>query len=189
MELPTGAGESRAISTGDVQVHQAFFLPDTHHILMLGNQSGHGLRLWVQDADASTPQPISPEGTLVRRRQAISPDGKEVAAGDPQGNISLYLIAGGKTSSSLVANTQPGEEPVQWTPDGKALLVARREVPVRVFVINLASKERRLLRSFSPADPTGLFGNAAPSFSRDLKGYVYSYQRITSDLYIVEGLK
>jgi hypothetical protein len=40
-----------------------------------------------------------------------------------------------------------------------------------------------------PADPTGLFGNASPTFSSDLKSYVYSYQRITSDLYIVDGLK
>jgi hypothetical protein len=62
-------------------------------------------------------------------------------------------------------------------------------VPARVFVINLASKERKLLQSFAPADPTGLFSNAAPSFSRDLKSYVYSYQRITSDLYVVDGLK
>jgi len=78
---------------------------------------------------------------------------------------------------------------VQWTPDGKSLLVGRREVPTRVFVIDLATGQRRLFKSFSPADPTGLFSDAPPQFSRDLKGYVYTYQRITSDLYIVDGLK
>jgi Tol biopolymer transport system component len=187
MELPTGAGESHAISTGDIRVQQAFFFPDAHHLLLVGSQTGHGLRLWVQDVDGGTPRPISPEGIMARRRQCISPDGKQVAARDPDGNIAIYPIAGGE--SSLVPGTQPGEEPVQWTPDGKALLVARREVPVRVFEITLASKKRTLLQSFTPADPTGLFGNAAPSFSRDLKSYVYAYQRITSDLYIVDGLK
>jgi len=187
MELPTGAGETRTIPTGDVQVVEAFFFPDRHRILEVGNQSGHVLRLWVQDAEGSNPQAISPEGAIVRRRGCISPDGKQVAARDPERNITIYPVAGGKPS--LVPNTQPGEEPVQWTPDGTALLVSRREVPARVFVINLASKERKLLQSFAPADPTGLFSNAAPSFSRDLKSYVYSYQRITSDLYVVDGLK
>jgi Tol biopolymer transport system component len=187
MELPTGAGETRTIPTGDVQVVEAFFFPDGHRILEVGNQAGHGLRMWIQDGEGSSPQPISPEGAIVRRRGCISPDGKLVAARDPERNITIYPVVGGK--SSLVPNTQPGEEPAQWTPDGKALLVSRREVPARVFMINLVSKERKLLQSFAPADSTGLFSNAAPSFSRDLKSYVYSYQRITSDLYIVDGLK
>ena len=187
MKLPTGAGESQTISTGDVRVQGAYFFPDARHILEVGSQPGHGLKLWVQDSDGGPPKAISPEGTIVRRRQCISPDTKQVAARDPDGNISIYPVAGGKPT--LVPDTQPGEEPVQWTPDGKALLVARREVPARVFQINLASKERRLLKGFAPADPTGLFGNAAPNFSRDLKSYVYAYRRITSDLYIVDGLK
>jgi hypothetical protein len=38
-------------------------------------------------------------------------------------------------------------------------------------------------------DPTGLLDSAPPDFSRDLKSYVYSYTRITSDLYIAEGMK
>jgi Tol biopolymer transport system component len=187
LKLPTGAGESSTISTGDVQAHQAFFFPDGLHILLLGNQSGHGLRLWVQDASGGAPRPISPEGATARRRGCISPDGKQVAARDPDGNITIYPVAGGKPLP--VPNVQPDEEPVQWTPDGKSLLVGRREIPARIFVINLASKERKLLKSFMPADPTGLFGNAPPDFSRDLKSYVYTYERITSDLYVVDGLK
>ena len=187
LKLPTGAGESGTISTGDVQTHQAFFFPDGRHILLLGNQPGHGLRLWVEDASSGAPQPISPEGATVRRRGCISPDGTQVAARDPDGNITIYPVGGGKPL--LVPNAQPGEEPVHWTPDGKALLVGARGIPVRVFTINLATKERKLLKSFMPADPTGLFGNAPPDFSRDLKSYVYTYQRITSDLYVVDGLK
>ncbi|MBV9340799.1 MAG: hypothetical protein JO159_07905 [Acidobacteria bacterium] len=31
--------------------------------------------------------------------------------------------------------------------------------------------------------------DAPPQFSRDLKSYVYTYERITSDLYVVDGLK
>jgi eukaryotic-like serine/threonine-protein kinase len=187
LQLPTGAGESRTISTGDVLAQYAYFFPDSRHILEVGSEEKHGLRLWIQDIEGSKPQPISPEGAMVRRRQCISPDGKQVAARDPEGKISVYPVRGG--DAVAVAHTEPGEEPVQWTPDGKGLLVGKREVPARVFVVNLASGERKLMQSFMPADPTGLFGNNAPTFSLDLKKYVYSYQRITSDLYIVDGLK
>jgi len=124
---------------------------------------------------------------MVRRRQCISPDGKQIAARDPEGKISVYPVVGGKPIA--VPHTEVGEEPVQWTADGKSVLVGKREVPARVYVLNIASGDRKLMQTFMPADPTGLFGNSSPTFSSELKSYVYSYQRITSDLYIVDGLK
>jgi Tol biopolymer transport system component len=188
VELPTGAGESRAISTGDVQVHQAYFLPDARHILELGSvPGGHGLRLWAQGVDEGAPRPVTPEGVTIAYRSCISPDGKQVAAQDPEGKITIYPLATG--SPLTVPSTQPGDVPVQWTPDAKSLLVGHREVPSKVFTVDLATGQRKLLRSFSPADPTGLFQDSPPQFSRDLKSYVYTYERITSDLYVVDGLK
>jgi Tol biopolymer transport system component len=188
IELPIGAGESRAISTGDVQVHQAFFFPDARHILELGSvPGGHGLRLWLQGLEEGAPRPITPEGVSIAYRSCISPDGQQVAAQDPGGKITIYPLAAG--SPRTVPNIQSGDVPVQWTPDGKSLLVGRREVPSNVFTIDLATGQRKLFRSFSPADPTGLFQNSPPQFSLDLKSYVYTYERITSDLYVVDGLK
>ena len=188
IELPTGAGESRAISTGDVHVHQAFFLPDARHILELGDiPGGHGLRLWLQGVEEGAPRPVTPEGVSIAYRSCISPDGKQVAAQDPEGKITIYPLTTG--SPQIVPNTQSGDVPVQWTPDGKSLLVGRREVPSKIFTIDFATGQRKLFRSFSPADPTGLFSNTPPQFSLDLKSYVYTYQRITSDLYVVDGLK
>ena len=186
-KLPTGAGESTTISTGEVQAQRAFYFPDGRRILLMGSQSGHGLRMWVLDSEGGTPQPLGPEGATARRRGCISPDGKLVAARDPEGNLTIYPVSGGKPIP--VPNTQPGEEPVQWNSDGRALLVGRRQTTAQVSEINLATGERKLFGTFIPADPTGLFGNTAPSFSRDLKSYVYAYQRITSDLYVVDGLK
>lgn len=71
--------------------------------------------------------------------------------------------------------TLPGETPAQWTPDGKSLLISGAEIPVRVFVMDLATGNLAPL--------------SAPNYSRDLKSYVYNCSRITSDLYIVDGLK
>jgi hypothetical protein len=52
-----------------------------------------------------------------------------------------------------------------------------------------ARVHRKLFGTYAPADPTGLAPLGAPNYSRDLKSYVYNYCRITSDLYIVDGLK
>jgi hypothetical protein len=73
--------------------------------------------------------------------------------------------------------------------ESNALLIGRREVPARVFTIDLTSGQRKLFKTFTPADLTGLFANQPPQFSSDLKSYVHTYQRITSDLYVVDGLK
>jgi hypothetical protein len=56
-------------------------------------------------------------------------------------------------------------------------------------MVDLANGQRKLWKSLTPADPTGLFSSAPPQFSYDMKSYVYTYERITSDLYVVEGLK
>jgi|SRR5579872_2920705 len=188
LDLPTGAGEPRTISTGDVRVQRAFFFPDAKHILELGStKGGHALRLWIQNSEGGTPTPISPEGVTVGYRSCISPDGKQVEAQDPQGKITIYPVTPGPAIP--VPGIEPGDVPITWTPDGKALLVGRREVPARVFTVDLASGQRKLFKTVTPADPTGLFADQPPQFSRDLKSYVYSYQRITSDLYVVDGLK
>jgi serine/threonine protein kinase len=188
IELPTGAGDSRTISTGEIQVHQAYFFPDARHILEVGSApNDHGLRLWVQDGPNGTPRPISPEGVSFRYRGCISLDGKHVAALNPEGKPVIYNLDG--AAPSAIPGTQDGDEPVQWTADGKGILVGRSEIPNRVFMIDLTTAQRKLFQSFSPPDATGLLDNAPPNFSRDLKSYVYSYTRITSDLYVVDGLK
>jgi serine/threonine protein kinase len=188
MQFPTGAGESHAIATGSVQVHQAYFFPDMHHILELGSVAdGHGLRLWVQDLDGGAPRAISPEGAGFRYRGCISRDGKRVAALDPERKAIVYDVAGGPPV--FVPGALDGDEPIQWTVDGKGLVVGRTEIPNRVFTIDMTNGQRKVMKTFSSLDPTGLLDNARPSFSPDLKSYVYTYSRITSDLYVLDGLK
>jgi Tol biopolymer transport system component len=188
LKLPTGAGESATISTADVLPQRAFYFPDNRHILVVGSQTGHGSRLWVMDDHGESLHPVSPEGASIRRRGCISPDGTRIAARDPEGRMVVYP-ADGQGNPTVVSAAQPDEEPYQWTADGKTLLVGHSEIPARVFTVNLTTNERKLLRAYTPADATGLFGSNAPTFSADLKSYVYSYQRMTSDLYIVDGLK
>jgi serine/threonine protein kinase len=186
-EYPTGAGESRSIDTGDVQVHQAYFFPDAHRVLEEGNRAGeHGVRMFVQDLNGGSPRPLGPEGVAFRYRRSISNDGALVAALDPDRRPVIYDVATGK--ATLIPGVLDGDEPILWI-DPKHILVGRTEVPVHVFTIDLSTGKRTPFKTFAPMDPTGLIDNAPPNFSSDLKSYIYSYSRITSDLYVLDGLK
>jgi hypothetical protein len=188
VKFPTGPGESETISTGKVVAHGAWFFPDGHRMLLLGAEgSGHALGLWEMDGEHGTPRPFTPEGVSFRGRGCISPDGKKVAALDPDGKLTIYQVADGK--GTPIPGALPGENAVQWTQDEKSLLVGRVGLPNEVFLIDLATGNRKLFHTFTLADTAGLVDTAPPSLSADLKSYVYSYTRITSDLYVVEGLR
>ncbi len=186
-EFPTGAGESRLIDTGDVEVHLAFFFPDGHRLLELGNRSSEkGQRMYVQDLNGGAPRPLGPEGVSFRYRGSISKNGSLIAALDPDRHSVTYDVTTG--NATPIPGVVDGDEPVQWI-DEKHILVGRTEIPVRVFNIDLSTGKRTLFKTFSPMDPTGLIDNSPPNFSLDLKSYIVGYTRITSDLYILDGLK
>jgi len=188
MEFPTGAGESRTVPTGDVQALGGYFFPDGQHILVYGNAAGdHGSRLWVFDGKGGTPRAISPEGSGFRTRTCISPDGTKVVGVDPEGNLTIYPVDGGEAKP--VPGIVEGDRCVRWTEDGKSLLVTQRDVPNVVYMVDLASKQRKEFKRVAMPDVAGLQDYGAPLFSKDLKSYVYGYSRATSDLYVADGLK
>ena len=188
IEIPTGAGDSHPVQTGNVAVNQAYFFPDGRRMLEVGSgPDDHGLRLFVQDGPEGTPRPISPEGVQFHYRGCISLDGKLVAALDPEAKPIIYHVDG--SAPTPIPNTQDGDEPVDMTPDGKTILIGRPEVPSHVFLVDIATGQRKLFLTATPPDPTGLLDGSPPSFARNLKAYVYSYTRITSDLYVIDGLK
>ena len=78
---------------------------------------------------------------------------------------------------------------MQWSADGRGLLVAHREgLPWVVERLDLASGRRTPAVTIRAHDPAGrrlsVFG-----ISRDAKYYVHTYARLLSDLYVVGGLK
>jgi len=117
----------------------------------------------------------------------IAPDGKRVAAVDPQGKLVIYPADGGEATT--VSGAAVGERALEWLPDGKNLLVAQLDSPNMVYEVELGTGKRKLFRAI--AVPDGLRGEdlGTPIFSADFKSYVYAYSRIASDLYVVEGLK
>ena len=117
----------------------------------------------------------------------LSPDEKRVVAVDPQGKLVIYPVEGG--APEVIPGVQGGDRPLRWTADGKTLLVAAVESPNVIFDLDLATGKRKLFRTMPVPDGLRPQDLSSPIFAPDLKSYVYSYTRITSDLYVVDGLK
>ncbi len=185
---PTGPGEKRVVPTGDLELQGGTtYMPDGKRLVTTANEPRHGTRLWVIDVPSGKPRAISPEGYRSFTR-SISPDGSRIAVTGPDRKVYLYPLAGGEPTG--VAGLDQDETVGGWAADGKSLYVyRRRDVPGRLFRLDLATGKRTLAREVMPGDGAGIV-DIAPIFETpDASSYVYGFQRTLSDLYLVEGLK
>jgi hypothetical protein len=106
----------------------------------------------------------------------------------PDGKRWIYPLDGGDPQPLSAAITD-SDSLVAWEADGKSLLVAQRGIPLQVWRVFLNSTRREPVRSFTPSDAGGIVAVAGPRFSADRKSYAYTYSRVLSDLYVVDGLK
>lgn len=183
--LPVGQGAAKVFSHDAISHLTGAWFPDGQRIVFTGSEPGRSVRAWVQDLAGGTPRPITPEGVSGTR---LSPDGKLLCAVDAEGRFWIYPVAGGKPAA--VPGIEPGDFPVRWMQDGKSLLVARADhFPVRVYRIKLESGRRELVQQLVPHDPAGVMpdvSTVSPSVlaTPDGNSYLYSYVRLTSDLYV-----
>lgn len=183
--LPTGAGQPVTLTHDSISHHFATLLPDGKRFLFEGSEPGHALRNWVQDVSGGKPLPITPEGTVGK---SVSPDGKLLVAVDGEGKFWLYPTYGDQPRA--LSGIEPGEDPLQWSSDGKDLFVANGYViPVRVYQVEVSTGRRDLVYSLAPGDPAGLWDIHPTLLTPDGKSYVYSDYKILSDLYVASGLK
>ena len=183
--IPIGAGESRALATSGLEnVGDVKWFPDGEHLLVGGRVRGGRRRDFVIDLAGGQPRAVTPEGVV--GRSVISPDGKQVIAVDLQGGLSIYAVEGGQPRRVL--EKTPGT-PLQWSADGKSVYL-RHEVPFnRVDKLDLATGRTELWKEFKPTDPTGVPVVQPVLIAPDGNSYVYTYIRVLSDLYLVEGLR
>ena len=188
--LPTKAGESKTLPRSNVaqfNTGRAAWFPDGKHMLLSGNESGHGARLYVLDLDGANPQAITPEGIDVLPL-SLSPNGRTVAGVGPDGKGYFYPIPA--SEATPIKGLGEGEVPVGWTGDATRLYVYRpSDLPAKVYLLNIATGDRILWKQLMPPDPAGVeyVGPILPT--PDGKYYVYGYRRMLSDLYVVDGLK
>src|SRR6185369_17156328 len=139
---PTGPGNTRQLPDPENVVFDSAGVADNTHLIGFGQKHGDRSRGYVQDITGGTPRPFTPEGAIVGAirwwTSPISPDGTRVVAASDDGTPMIYRVAGG--APDPVRNVQPGELPVQWTSDGRGLLIARGDgLPWTVDRLDLAT--------------------------------------------------
>jgi len=183
--LPTGTGQRRQITHDSLEHTRVRWVPDGKAVISIASEANHPPRAYWMSVDDGKTRALTPEGT---GGTLVSPDGKYLLAIDPAGKRWLYPLDGGEPQA-VTAAFREGDAPIEWETDGKSLLVADRGIPLRVVRLYLNSTRREDVRTFSPSDAAGVAAIAGIRFSADRKSYAYSYYRILSDLYVVDGLR
>jgi eukaryotic-like serine/threonine-protein kinase len=184
---PIGAGEPKPFPPSGVRIEQASWLPEGRRIVFSGNEPDRGSRLWVQGLDDTKPKAISPEGYRLYSR-CVSSDGKFVAALGPDRRHYLYPLNGGEPTP--INGLVPGDVPSGFTQDGRSLFVrVRGQVPERFSKLDIATGRKEVWKELMPLDPAGIVLISPVWATPDEKSYVYSFQRVLADLYVVEGLR
>src|SRR4029077_4879969 len=146
-------------------------------------------RLYELDPDRGTTRPLTPGGVnCASLTSSVSPDGRQIVALDQKGRAWIYPVEPG--AARLLPGYSPEDRFVRWSGDGHAVFLWRfLKASIQVFRLDIASGERRLLREISIPDPAGLYTTVNLLLTPDANSYVYTYGRMLSTLYLVEGLR
>jgi hypothetical protein len=185
--LPTKAGEPRELPRDDLRVHRAWWLPDGKRILVAANAPKEGLRLFVQGLEGEPPRPITVEG-IGMGFFPVSPDARVAVAQGPDGLFYGFPLEGG--DPEYVPGLAAEDRPIRFSPEGKALFAYRRgELPAHVIRLDLATGEKHASQELMPPDAAGVVEIVSVALTPDVSTYAYSYHRILSDLFLVEGIR
>src|SRR5579862_4556587 len=185
--LPTGPGEVKTLTHDAINHSRAKWLPNGRGFLFSGKEPGHAARIYRQDSSDAKPVPISPEGIdpLVL---VLSPDGQQVISIGADQKAYSYPVSGAEPRA--IQGLEPGEQPIQWSTDGKELYFFKPgDLPAKVYRLDLSSGHRSPWKELIPSDAAGVSRLGPIVITPDGKACLYGYHRILSDLYLVEGLK
>jgi len=129
------------------------------------------------------PKPISPEGLI--GGAAASPDGRLAAVVSGKGMMLDVSGSEPKPISGLIQD----DYVVGWTADGRSIYVVRGELRAEVSIVDVVSGARTTWKTLAPSDRAGLSAVNSIRISPDGKSYAYSYTRVLSELYLVDGIR
>jgi len=183
---PTGAGEARVLTPDGMKARQSKWFPDGRRFLMIGQEEGHGPRVYVQDVDGGKPRAVTPEryGGLL----SISPDGKRFVARGPDERFFVFSADGGEPAP--VPGVAPRDVVVGWTTDSNVLFVRRpAPVPANIERLDIRTGRAEPWKDLAPADTTGLTNVGVRAITPDGRFYAYNCAWLFSDLFLVEGVR
>jgi Tol biopolymer transport system component len=176
--IPTGAGEPRQVTSGDLESDGGWFTSDGQRIIFSARAPGRPTRMYVQEISGGAAKPITEEGVA----GPPSPDGTLVA---DEGKI--YSADGG--APQPIPGYEPGDRTIGWSSDSRAVFV-RHNLPsddTQIFRIERATGRKTLVHHI-PRQGTvhpGVWLVVTP----DGSAYAYSYAASQSELFRITGLK
>jgi hypothetical protein len=189
--VPTGVGQPRALPPGDfTEVSWASFFADGKRVLLLGHGRDGKKRLFIQTLDSGTLRAVGPND--VDFTTPPSPDGTRAVV--LQGKAAFVVPFDGSAAQPL-PKIRAGDQPVQWTADGRAVYVRRQpprhpRIEIEVVVHDLAAGSEKPWRTLTPPDPVGVDPKLdALVIAPDGRWYAYGYIRGSVDFFVIEGLK
>jgi eukaryotic-like serine/threonine-protein kinase len=191
--IPTGPGQPKQIETPGLHPGGRMgFFPDSRRIWFLASDRNGDRRAWVQDLRGGRPRALTPSGV---GGVIVAADGKFLCAHAADGDWHLYSTE--TTETHKVVGLLPGEEPVQWTADGKLLYVRGADelrtgeptASTPVYRLDPWTGRRELWKEIRPVNQSADGGIGTILFSADGKTCLYTHHRYSSELFLVEGLK
>jgi len=187
--LSTGAGGRREVPLDpkigiDPSVAAQWSSDGRRMFAVLGPVDGDDRSGRVYMRDGKGPwQAATPEG--ITGDFVVSPDGRTIAARDSTGVVALFPADGGPP------RRLEGERgrPIHWSADGQLFLVGPEEFPARVYRRDLTTGRVQPFRDIVPSDLSGVVNVGPVWFASDDRTYVYQYARISSELYLAQGLR
>jgi len=184
--LPVGAGQARSIPDSGLAVLISWqVFADGERLLVFGNEQGQPPRLFEVSIASGARRQIS--DVPVSWPVFLSNDDRTIAALGEDGRVLLFSVESGDMRAA--AGCVPGDVPIGWSSDDRALYVHRRgRVEVLIERVDIESGERTPWHTIRPGDPAGINDIMPVCITADGQTYAYGYRRFLTDLYIVSGL-
>ena len=186
--VPVGAGDVRRIEAL-AGCHHADWLPDGRRLLCeVSDESG--FHLSVIDVASGKPAEVALPADAAADFEfpgPISADGTALSGVGRSGDVWVLPLAGGEPRRFAL---EKGLYPVGWTAGGQGLFLHRiGSLPASVFQFDLRTGEMAPWKQLAPEDLAGVVRIDPVRVADDGRAWAFSYIRVLSNLYVVDGLK
>jgi hypothetical protein len=187
--LPVSAGKPTSLPIGDVMPVSLNWYPDGRALLVTGLGREGRLQLYRQEVAGGPPHAASPLGYGWTLNGGVAtPDGAGVIAIGPERK--LYLCPSDGSAPRALPGLEAGLLPIRLSADGSTLYCGRsQESGAEILRYSMQGGRLESLRGVRSPAPVGTMFVSLGDVSPDGLHHLYNVVRITSQLFLVQGLR